>query len=149
MASIKESIDKLQKQISNNEKEIIRLNNLLNKFSDIEETIDRWKVVRLKSKSVNSIVTNCDIKHSCGCCNDSPLKIYPYLNTEYGKIYSDPCGIVIGELSWEGGDIEEDGWKELLLKENISETIIKIAEKYFKDNLPYSKLKELLGEQNE
>lgn len=149
MSTIQESIEKLLKNKDTIEKEVLRLNNILIKYPDTMEAIDRWGVVRLKSKSVNSIVTNCDIKHSCGCCNDSPLKIWPYINTEFGKIFSDPCGIVIGEKDYDGGDIEQNNWRELLIKENIPNVIIKIAEKYFMDNLPYEKLKEMLGVANE
>lgn len=150
MAEISKSIEQLEKEVLDKNNEISRLKSLQEKFPDLESYTNRWKKVRYTSKLVNNIVTDCEIYHGCGCCNDSPLKISPYIKTEFGNVYSSPCEFIIGEKYWDGGDEETPNWQNILIKENIPEAIIKIAEVHFKNNMPYYKLQQLVnGEENE
>ena len=78
MAEISKSIEQLEKEVLDKNNEISRLKSLQEKFPDLESYTNRWKKVRYTSKLVNNIVTDCEIYHGCGCCNDSPLKISPF-----------------------------------------------------------------------
>lgn len=82
------------------------------------------------SKKVNSLATSCDIRDSCGCCSDSPLEVRPYLDTEFGRVYSDPPVIIVGEKSYEAL-LPKEGWEANLRNNMISEDIILQVAQYF------------------
>lgn len=129
--SILEEIQSLQKSINKSKNEISKLERLAEKYPNIKKYVGRWNKVVYCTELVNSKVNNCEIGHSCGCCRDSPLKIWPYIETSDGdKVYSSPPEFIVGEMYY-SGDIPHRGWKDKLREANISESIVEIVEKYF------------------
>ena len=97
-------------------------------FPDVTFQKDRWNREYLCSKQANSRVTEFYSGHSCGCCPDSPLLIYPYLTVGNQNVYSDPFRICIGEAGYYGESIDSN-WKDLMLSNNISQEVIdKVSE---------------------
>ena len=72
------------------------------------------------------------MRHNCGCCSDSPLGVWPYIETESGKVYSDPAVFMIGEMHWISGDKPYKGWEEQMRKYGISEVVIGKISEYFR-----------------
>lgn len=130
MSDIKEYILKLKKEIENKQKEVDNIGKLIELFPDLEAYTDRWKNKYFIAKSANSKVTRYYTKHNCGCCSDSPLEFWAYLETEYGKVYSNPSGVFIGQKSDYKDNIYSD-WKEKLLGLNIPQNIIDAMELSF------------------
>jgi len=131
-ASIPGCIDTLQKEIAEKQKELLDLEALYQQFTDLRRHVNRWKRVRFCSASVNNKVKRFDMSHNCGCCNDSPLEVWPYLETEHGNIYSDPPCFQVGEKSYISGDDPYPGWKNEMRKANIPEDIIGAVSMHFK-----------------
>ena len=116
-------------------KEANRLEALQKAYPDLRRSEGRWKKVVFCSKSVNSKVNRFDIRHNCGCCADSPLEIWPYLESaEFGKIYSDPPKFVVGEKNpIFHGDTPYKGWDEKMRAEGIPEDVIGPVAQIFKE----------------
>ena len=91
------AIAQLRKDSEANLAEAARLERLLAAYPDLKKHTGRWEKVAYFSKEANSKVTNYDCRHNCGCCNDSPLEIWPYVETSDGKVYSDPASFMVGE----------------------------------------------------
>ena len=129
----KESIE-LQKQAAAKIAEAERLEKLQQLYPDLKRHVGRWNKVVYCSPSVNSLVTDYETRHNCGCCGDSPLELWPYLETEHGRIYSRPTGIFIGERDpYFGGDISRSGWREDLQKHGFPEGLIERVSYMFED----------------
>lgn len=129
----------LKEDISKSEQELTILQTLYNlsqtQFPDLQRISDRWNHIRYASSLVNSKAKHAKMKHSCGCCPDAPLLVYPYIVVDGVEINSDPTGIGVGERNqWGEGEIPNKGWKEKLIKHNISSTVIDIVQQYFDDN---------------
>lgn len=124
MISVDDKIKELKSCVLDKKKEILRLEGLESVYPDLKIHVDRWKKVVYCSASVNSIVTTCETKHNCGCCERSPLEAWFYILTPLGKIYSNPPCIMIGEKEFSGGDIPFPDWEDKLRRENIPENII-------------------------
>lgn len=123
MASITDKINRLEKEKADKSAEIFKPQKILEVYPDAEVYTGRWNKVVYCSPSVNELVTNYDSRHNCGCCSDSPLEIWPYLNTEYGRIYSKPAMFFVGERSYRG-DNPFPGWEDKLRNVKIPESII-------------------------
>ena len=132
LASIPGVIKTLEKEITNKQKELANLQALYAIYPDLQRDVNRWKTVRYCSPSVNSKVQHCEIRHNCGCCNDSPLEIWPYLDTEHGTIYSSPASFQVGEQHRISGDFPYNGWKEKLKAAEIPEVIIDMVRTHFR-----------------
>lgn len=130
--SIHQDIAKLKEERDQKDQEAKRLETLLAEFPDLQKYTGRWNKVAFYSKAVNSRVDRFDLRHNCGCCNDSPLELWPYLETPHGKVYSDPPKIVIGEQHWISGDTPSPGWKKKLQEAGLPETIIGAVSMHFK-----------------
>lgn len=124
-------IEILRKEAKQKLEKAQNIENLLMKFPDLNRFVGRWEKEVFCSRSVNSIVDKYDRRYNCGCCEDSPLEIWPYIETEYGKVYSYPACFRVGERSGFSSSRPYDNWKERLEKENISENIIKKIESFF------------------
>ena len=107
------------------------------RIEDLDWSNDRWNNKYWYSKSVNSLCTDIEISHSCGCCRDSRLQVRPYAIIDGRRIFSDPVVFGIGEKNECGiGDRPDSNWFMKLRESKIPEnTIIKIG-KYFDDNPP-------------
>ena len=79
---------------------------------------------------VNSQATDFEAAHNCGCCNDSPLEIWPYIKlTDHTgqelRLYAEGIPFRVGEKNpWGYGDISYPGWEEKLRKASIPEVVI-------------------------
>lgn len=85
---IQEKINKIREEIRKGEAEIKKLEVITSKFPDAYIQQDRWKTERVFSETATPLCDKYEWKHSCGCCSDSPLFAYPYLETEFGKVYA-------------------------------------------------------------
>ena len=84
---------------------------------------------------MNAIAIDIDINHSCGCCADSPLQMWPYKQIDGVKVFSQPPCFKVGEPNqWGIGEIAWDNWEDELQEVNISETVIQKIKKHFKEN---------------
>ena len=135
MSSIINKINKLEKEVVDKTAEILKLKALLESFPDLETYSGRWDKEVYCSPSVNTLVTSYDSRHNCGCCSDSPLEIWLYMDTPLGKVYSKPAMFFVGERSYHG-DVSFLGWEDNFRKYNIPEHIIaKIALRFKKEEL--------------
>ena len=100
-------------------------------FPDLYQHTNRWKKERWASKHANAKVTACDIGHNCGCCSDSPLEIWPYLEVDGRRVYSDPPVFTVGEAGYSGGDRAYSGWAHKMRDVGISEAVIAQVKAYF------------------
>jgi hypothetical protein len=71
------------------------------------------------------IATDVMIRHSCGCCNDSPLYVTPYVIRGSSKVFVDDITICIGERSFYGGE-EPSGDLEEILERNGFNDLCKV-----------------------
>jgi hypothetical protein len=124
---IEEKIEELSKNKIKTEENILVLEKIKNKFNNVTIQLDRWRKEYVCSPDINSIADNYYTHHDCGCCDDSPLFIFPYIEFENVKIYSDPYKICIGEKNYEFGDKINDNCEEKLVKHNISKKIIEFV----------------------
>ena len=106
---------------------------LVKTYPDIWLHTNRWKTRRYVSQMVNEVVTHADICHNCGCCNDSPLEVWPYLEQEGVKVYSDPPTFIVGEKCGYG-DRPYDNWEENLKKAGIPVAMIQKVQEHFDEN---------------
>jgi hypothetical protein len=109
------------------------LEKMLITYPDLRRYEGRWKKIVFCSASVNSRVTNYDQRFNCGCCEDSPLEIWPYLETATDRVYSDPPNFTVGERDDSRtyrGVRAYDGWKDKFIKAGISEGVTAQVEAY-------------------
>jgi hypothetical protein len=135
--------DAAAKKLAETDAEITRVQKLTQLYPDLKRHVGRWNKVVYCSPSVNGIVTDYETRHNCGCCRDSPLELWPYLETPHGRVYSSPTGIFIGEQDpYTYNDISKPGWREDLRKYGLPEKLIERVAMRFKDE--YEKAKEEL-----
>jgi hypothetical protein len=109
-----------------------KLERLATLYPDLKKQVGRWeKVAYNSSPSANEHVDKFDLRHNCGCCDDSPLELWPYLETEFGKVYSSPVPFVVGEKEYSHGDRPYGNWKQLLNEAKIPDSIIEQIQSYF------------------
>lgn len=124
-------LDEIRTDIYNKQQELEKLEQLYKNYPDLKKHVNWWKTVRYCSKSVNDKVNQYEQRHNCGCCADSPLEIWPYLETEFGRVYSDPPCFRVGEDSYYDGDRPYPNWEKDMENKNISKLIIKAVQDYF------------------
>lgn len=134
MADVKDDIAKLQKDAAAAVVEAERLAKMAADIPDLKKHTGRWNKVAYYSPSFNDKVTNYDMRHNCGCCNDSPLEIWPYAETPHGKIYSDPPKFTVGERHWISGDRPYDGWEKSMRDAHLPEKIIEQVAFHFESD---------------
>jgi len=71
------------------------------------------------------------ISHSCGCCADSPIEVWPYVSIDGTKVYSDPPYFIVGEGSYSYKEIEYDGWEKNLQNSDIPQEVISKVKLWF------------------
>jgi hypothetical protein len=130
--SVADEIKKAHEEAKAKEAEALRLVNLVEAYPDLKKHVGRWNKVAYYSSSVNTRVTRFDLRHNCGCCSDSPLEVWPYLETPHGNVYSDPPSFQVGERHWMGGDRPHAGWKQKLEEAGIPESVIGAVGMHFK-----------------
>lgn len=131
--SVQDEIAKLEKETTEKQREADRLRQLQEMFPDIQRQVGRWNKVAYASKSVNTKVDKYELRHNCGCCPDSPLELWPYIETELGRIYSNPAKFTIGESNYRQGERSYPGWDAKLRAEGIPEAMIERVGYLFDD----------------
>lgn len=124
--------DAVPNRIAELRQELASLEGMQAMFPDLRRYKGRWEKVAYYSKQANTQVTGFDQRHNCGCCNDSPLEIWPYLETLHGKVYSDPPSIQVGEAHHMGGDRPYPDWQTRLRDAQIPESIVEAIAQHFK-----------------
>ena len=125
-------------EIKNIEKEIVFKTQLMNElkamqaiYPNIRRVTGRWDKIAFCSDSVNNKVTNYETRFNCGCCSDSPLEVWFYLEVNIDgrmkKIYSDPPYFYIGSRNNYVFCKADPGWEKPLYNANISESIIQMV----------------------
>jgi hypothetical protein len=132
--NILDQIHKFEKEAHEKQQEAARLRRLLVAYPDIKVQYGRWEKVAYASKSVNGLVNECDMRHSCGCCSDSPLEVWPFLETPDGKVYSNPSKFTVGEKHYNYGDRAYPDWKKGLRKAGIPEALIQRVADHFRED---------------
>lgn len=121
-------------EIKNIEAEIVFKTNLVNElkslkaiYPDLERGKGRWDKIYVCSASVNNKVTNYETRYNCGCCGDTPLEVWFFVELDGGKkkVYSNPASFFVAKKSNWGSDEPIAGWKDELRKSNIPESMIK------------------------
>lgn len=131
MSSIQDEVAKLSKEAAALLQEQARLSKAYQAYPDLQKHVGRWGKVAYYSKAVNSQVTFVDVRHNCGCCSDSPLEVWPYVDTEHGRIYSDPPCFTVGEQHWIAGDKPYPGWEQKMRGAGIHESVIEMIQRRF------------------
>lgn len=133
---IQEKINKLRAEIVRAEKEIEQLKRITDRFPDATVYQDRWKTERIFSATASPLCDKYDWKHSCGCCADSPVHLFPYLETEFGKVYANGAPFrVLDRDEWGFGRYLNNGFDVSNLnvsddmKRQIQEFINRMAER--------------------
>lgn len=139
LRSIPGVIETLEKELAEKQKDLNNIKTWYSQYPDLKRNVNRWNRIRFCSASVNSEVTDFDMSHNCGCCSDSPLEVWPYLETDQGRLYSDPACYQVGEKHWISGDSPYEGWKKKLRDNKIPEDIIKKISAHFKADAEYRK----------
>lgn len=132
--AVPRTIDTLRKEAAEKMVEADRLAGLLVAFPDIRKYTGRWNKVAYYSKTANTQVNDFDSRHNCGCCVDSPLEIWPYVETPHGRVYADPPMFSVGERDPNTyGDRPNTGWDTQLRNASIPEAIIERVSHLFQD----------------
>lgn len=121
-------LSQLASDLINNGQRILRL---IAKYPSLRRQTDRWNREYFCTKEVNALVTDCEFGHSRGCCDDSPMRVRPYLETPDGRIYSDPVEFSPGELNGYWWDEPYDNWEQKFLQHGISQAVIDKVAAYF------------------
>jgi hypothetical protein len=125
-------VEKLRKEAAEKLAEAESIEARTKAYPTLQRFEGRWKKVVYFTKDVNAQVNRFDIRHNCGCCPDSPLEIWPYLETPHGPIYSDPPRFMVGERSRYGGDRPYLKWEAEMQKVGLPEGIIGAVSMHFK-----------------
>jgi hypothetical protein len=135
-----ESISRLVAELKSKANEAVVMEKvverLLVEFPDLEVRYDRWNKQYFTSKSVMPIATDVMIRHSCGCCNDSPLYATPYVVRGDSKVFVDDITICVGERGFYGGDEPSPDLDEILVKNGFNEVCSGIVKSYLRANRP-------------
>ena len=132
---IQEYIKKKQEEALKAKVDVEGASALLEQFPDLELHINRWKRERYSSAHANSMTTDCDISHNCGCCPDSPLEVWPYVQLGAVRVYSKPACFMVGEKNAYGyGECPYPDWQERMEKEGIPDAVIQKVAQYFAAN---------------
>jgi hypothetical protein len=125
----------LQRDIEKCEEQLKEIEMLSHEFPDIQVSRDRWDHEFYTAKSANVSVTSAWFNHNCGCCADSPLQMWPYLEVNGTRIHSDPMKFMIGEKCPNcSRDIADPGWERDLQKSGIPDAVIEVGRDYFSEN---------------
>jgi hypothetical protein len=123
--AVPRDIERLRKEAAEKIAEADQLEHLLAQYPNIRKHTGRWNKVAYYTKDVNTLVNRFDMRHNCGCCNDSPLEVWPYLETPLGKVYSDPSMFRVGEKEpFYHGDRPLKGWDKQMRDAGIPEPIV-------------------------
>jgi hypothetical protein len=84
--SVHDEVNEAKKKAEAFQQELNRVKALESVYPDLEIEVGRWNKKVYSSKTVNGIVDNYETRFNCGCCSDSPYEVWPYLETEFGRV---------------------------------------------------------------
>lgn len=142
--AVPRDIAQLRKDAAEKTAQADQLERLLAQYPNLRKHTGRWNKVAYYTRDVNALVDRFDIRHNCGCCNDSPLEIWPYLETPLGKVYSDPSMFRVGQKEpFYHGDVPYKGWDKQMRDAGIPEAIVGAVSMHFRRQA--DEAKELAG----
>ena len=148
-----ESISKLVTELKSKAEEAAEVEKLVEKllaeFPDLEVRYDRWHKQYFTSKSVMPIATDVMIRHSCGCCNDSPLYVTPYVIRGSSKVFVDDITICIGERSFYGGEEPSGDLEEILERNGFNDLCKVIVREHLATHKPLRLVEDRLVEDDD
>lgn len=127
----------LEDSISSKVKEIETIKGLLKVLPNFLVGEDRYITNKYYSGTVNGKVSLFEMQYSCTCCDDANIYIFPYIEVEGIKIYTDPTYFCIGQknpkpsLKFPKKHIMFDDWEQQMKNANIPEKIIEQVKTYF------------------
>lgn len=133
LAAVPKTIETLRKEARERLDEANRIETLAKLYPGLKKFTGRWNKVAYYSACVNSEAVEVDMRHNCGCCDDSPLEVWPYVQTEHGRVYSDPPQFFVGKKHWISGDEPNYGWKDELRKVGLPENLIAKVSAHFRE----------------
>lgn len=134
MGTFTERLGQLNKEVAEKQAEAERIRRLAELFPDLETHTDRWKTQRYISKAVNARVANYELRRTCGCCPDAPRVLWPFLETEHGRVFSNPPSFYLTRLDDFGCNEDLDPHFESSarvagLPETLIETMVRLYTK--------------------
>jgi hypothetical protein len=129
-----DDIEVLRKEAAAKLAEASSLEAMFKAYPNLKKKVGRWNKVAYYTKDVNAQVDRFDLRHNCGCCSDSPLEIWPYLETPYGRVYSDPPDFWVGERA-DYGDRPNPGWDDKMRAAGIPEAVIGAVAMHFEERV--------------
>lgn len=122
--AVRKDVDAARAELEKRQAELNRVENLAFLYPDLERKVGRWNRAVYSSEAVNAIATDVFFRYNCGCCADSPLEAWPFVNTEHGEVYSRPAFFFVGEQHWIAGAVPNQKWEAQLRDAGISEAVI-------------------------
>lgn len=132
-----------ESQKANDEARIVRYLTDQLRMSNVSFSVERWNKTMYTSPDVNAIADGYDARHNCGCCPDSPLEIFPFIEVKLPedfvipehmsgqsdhsiRVYSQPACFRPGERNrWGNNDRAFPGWENEFHKHRINEQVIR------------------------
>lgn len=127
--TIDDELKALKEKQNKEKEELDKLEKLKELYPDLEVYTGRWNKKVYSSKLANASVDSYDERYNCGCCGDSPLEIWPYKETENGRIYSSPAKFTIANRNdfQPAGYVLYDNWKDVLVNADLNKDFINKA----------------------
>ena len=136
--TIEEKIEKIKAEIEKLQSEWVLMEAAKAAYPDLKVHTNRWGTVRYTSAKAIALADKIEIAHNCGCCNDSPIELWPYMEYKSGginvafRIYAEGIPFCIGEKCCGCyGEKFDYGFGEKLRQKGLSEEIIKQATEWF------------------
>jgi hypothetical protein len=102
-----------------------RLEALRRLYPDLREYRGRWRKV-LVSKKAAADCGEAELRRTCGCCSDAPYRAWPYVDTDFGRVYCDPPEHHAVNCDWSTATADEDlaqRLREAGVREEVAEDI--------------------------
>lgn len=149
--AVPREVAKLRKEAAEKIAQAEKIEALLKEFPALRQRTGRWNKVAYYAKEANSKANRFDLRHNCGCCQDSPLEVWPYFESPAGNVYSEPPMFRVGEKEpYYGGDIPRAGWDTEMREAGLPEDIIGAVSMHFKREAKAAKeaASEIYGEES-
>lgn len=131
-AFLKKKIEELRKSIAYYE----GIQAILDNDGQMIEETHRWDKECFCSPRINPIANRWEVRKNCGCCADTIIEAFPYVEENGLKIYTQPSVFVIGQANYGNGIIPTEKWEENMAKANISPAIIGDIRSYLEKHEP-------------
>ena len=113
-----------------------KIREALTRYPDLKQNTSRWRDIRYCTPALNGSVTDCEIKHACGCCPDSLIYVWPYVENDGFRLYAHPIPFTVGNKYIDDGEEPREGWDIKMREAGIPELVIQKVVRFFEDNPP-------------